>query len=401
MDLTPTEEQQSLVEVLHDFAATEIRAAARACEDAGDVAPTIRSALHRMGIAGVAEEFGGQGPLDALTAVMIAEELGWGDPGIAYAVLGPAVVAGVLQRAAPRAVQAAILPALAAGGAAGLGGLAVAERDAACDVSRMETTAGGGRLHGTKYAVPDPGPSGVLLAVAEGPSIWLVPTAAGAAQGALRGPLEGPLRGAVEDKLGLRSARTLRIDFDGVAAERIDAGAAEATAALLVAKLATAGIALGLARAAVEYAAGYARERTAFGRPIGAFQAISFIIADRATDLDAARLLCWQAAWALEAGAGDAGRLAAAACGQAVAAAVAASDDAVQVLGGHGYMRDHPVELWYRDAMTLATLEAPWVVGDLALAGRFQARFQAPSQPPSQPASQPPFQSGDGAGPAR
>src|SRR5216683_5146667 len=60
-----------------------------------------------------------------------------------------------------------------------------------------------------------------------------------------------------------------------------------------------AGIALGLARAAVEYAAAYARERTAFGRPIGAFQGISFVIADRATDLEAARLLCWEAAWAL------------------------------------------------------------------------------------------------------
>jgi alkylation response protein AidB-like acyl-CoA dehydrogenase len=96
------------------------------------------------------------------------------------------------------------------------------------------------------------------------------------------------------------------------------------------------------------------------------------MIADRATDLDAARLLCWEAGWALEAEREDAGRLVMAACGQAVAAAVAASDDAVQVLGGHGYMRDHLVELWYRDAMTLAALDAPWLIGDLFLAGGYQ-----------------------------
>jgi alkylation response protein AidB-like acyl-CoA dehydrogenase len=224
----------------------------------------------------------------------------------------------------------------------------------------MDTMADTGRLHGVKYAVPDPGPAGSLIVVAEGPSIWRVVTGAWA-------------EAVAEDKLGLRSARTLKIALDGMGAEEIGTGTDDVVAALLAAKLVTAGIALGLARAAVEYAAAYARERTAFGRPIGAFQGISFMIADRATDLDAARLLCWEAGWALDAARPGADRLVMAACGQAVAAAVAASDDAVQVLGGHGYMRDHPVELWYRDAMTLATLDAPWLIGDLFLAGRYQA----------------------------
>jgi alkylation response protein AidB-like acyl-CoA dehydrogenase len=309
-----------------------------------------------MGVStGVAGEFGGQGTFDSVTGLMIAEELAWGDPGVAYAVLAPGVVASVLQRAATPAQQADLLPRLAAGE---LAALALAEREAGADIFRMETTADTGRLHGVKYAVPDPGPAGALVIVAEGPSIWR----------AARGP------GAVaEDKLGLRSARTLKLRLDGVDAEEIGTGADDVVAALLAAKLVTAGIALGLARAAVEYAAAYARERTAFGRPIGAFQGISFMIADRATDLDAARLLCWEAGWALDAAQNGADRLVMAACGQAVAAAVAASDDAVQVLGGHGYMRDHPVELWYRDAMTLATLDAPWLVGDLLLAGRYQA----------------------------
>jgi alkylation response protein AidB-like acyl-CoA dehydrogenase len=358
MDLSPTQEQQSLVEVLHDFAASEIRPAARACEEAGEVSASLRSALVAMGVAtGVGEAFGGQGAFDAVTALMIAEELGWGDPGIAYAVLAPGVVASVLQRAATPAQQAALLPGLAAGGRAAL---ALAERDAGADPFRMETRAERGALCGTKYAVADPGPAGTLVVVAEGPSIWRV--APGAVTGAV-----------AEDKLGLRSARTLKVALDAAQAEGIGTGTADVVAAVLAAKLVTAGIALGLARAAVEYAAAYARERTAFGRPIGAFQGISFMIADRATDLEAARLLCWEAGWALEAARQGADRLVMAACGQAVAAAAAASDDAVQVLGGHGYMRDHPVELWYRDAMTLATLDAPWLVGDLFLARGYQA----------------------------
>ena len=358
MDLRPTEEQQSLVEVLHDFAASEIRPAARACEEAGEVAGPIRTALVEMGVCtGVAEAFGGQGTLDTVTALMIAEELAWGDPGVAYSVLAPGVVASVLQRAATPDQQADLLPALADGGGAAL---ALAERDAGADIFRMDATAETGRVQGIKYAVPDPGSAGTLLVVANGPSIWRPGRGAAALA-------------AAEDKLGLRSARTLKLVLDGVEAERIGTGTTEVVAALLAAKLVTAGIALGLARAAVEYAAAYARERSAFGRPIGAFQGISFMIADRATDLEAARLLCWEAGWALEAARQDAGRLVMAACGQAVSAALAASDDAVQVLGGHGYMRDHPVELWYRDAMTLATLDAPWLVGDLFLAGGYRA----------------------------
>ncbi len=360
MDLRPTEEQQSLVEVLHDFAASEIRPAARACEEAGEVTGPIRTALAGMGITGVAEDFGGQGAFDAVTSVMIAEELAWGDPGVAYSVLAPGVVASVLQRAATPAQQAELVPLLIAGGGAAL---ALAERDAGADIFRMETCADGGRLEGTKYAVADPGPDGVLLVVAQGPSIWRLRP--GAAAGA-----------AAEDKLGLRSARTLKVSLQGLEGEPIvpagGTGTADVVAALLAAKLVTAGIALGLARAAVEYAAAYARERTAFGRPIGAFQGISFVIADRATDLEAARLLCWEAAWALDGGRETASRLVMAACGAAVASAAAASDDAVQVLGGHGYMRDHPVELWYRDAMTLASLDAPWVVGDLFLVSGYQ-----------------------------
>jgi alkylation response protein AidB-like acyl-CoA dehydrogenase len=366
MDLSPSEEQQALVEVLHDFAAGEIRPAARACEEAGEVLEAIRKALLGIGVAvPVSEEHGGQGSLDPVTRLMVAEELAWGDPGTAYGALAAGVAAEVVERVGTPEQRAELLPPLVAGGK---GAVALAERDAGADLFRLETTASpagdGAVLEGCKYTVPDADAAAVLLVVAggeAGPSLWRV------------GPGRG-LRARREDKLGLRSARTFKVSLDALpvgGGDRIGGPAcdpAAVAAALLGVRLVTAGIALGLARAAVEYSARYAQERTAFGRPIGAFQAISFKVADRLTDVEAARLVAWDAGWALQVGRPDAARRVAAACGQAVAAAVTAADDAVQILGGHGYMRDHPVELWYRDAMTLAALETPWLVGDLFLA---------------------------------
>ena len=374
MDLQPTEEQQALAQVLHDFAASEIRAAARACEEAGEVAEPIRKALLEMGVAvPVSESYGGQGSFDPVTTLIVAEELAWGDPGIAYGVLAPGVAASLIEQAGTPAQRAELLPVLTGGGR---GTVALAERDAGSDLFRLDTaatpTGSGALLAGCKYAVADADTAAVLLVVAggeEGPSLWRVPPGAGA----------GAAPGArLEDKLGLRSARTFKVRLDGIEVsegDRIGGPDPEPevlTRALLAAKLVNAGIALGLARAAVEYATRYAQERTAFGRPIGAFQAISFKIADRVTDLEAARLMAWEAGCALDAGRPDPGRRVMAACGHAVAAAAAASDDAVQILGGHGYMRDHPVELWYRDAMTLAALDTPWLVGDLFLARAFE-----------------------------
>jgi acyl-CoA dehydrogenase len=370
MDLTPTDEQSALIEELHRVAERQIRPAARGCEEAGAVAEPVRRVLRDIGVtAPVPEEYGGQGELDALTGVMVAEELAWGDPGVAYDAVAGAAAAGAIARAATAGQRAELLPPLAAGAATAT--LAFTEREAGTDPFHLEARAeplgppeGGVAISGTKYGVAA-GATLVLVVTGGpgGPALWRLPPAAGQA--------------TPEGKLGLRSAATVKLAVDRVAvAARDRLGGPEpaaAAAALLAARLLRAGIAVGLARAAVEYAAGYARERSAFGRPIGAFQGVSFPIADRALEVDAARLLSWQAAAALDAGApaGAAARLVAAAWGQAAATAVSASDDAVQVLGGHGYLRDHPVELWYRDAMTLAALDGPGLVADRFLAGAY------------------------------
>lgn len=379
MNLEPTDEQQAIVGVLRELADDLIRPAARACEEAGRVSDDIERHLREMGIAApVPEDLGGQGTFDARTSVMIAEEIARGDPGVAFSVLGGALVATLVDLVGTPAQREALLPPLAEGVPDAQGAFLLAERDAGADFTRIESSAllqgpsGEGHvLAGTKYGVVGADGRGSRIAVTKAgegdaaPSLWLVPPSA-------------DLVAQPEDKLGLRSARTFKVMLDGTPAGELLGGPGAdrrlVTLALLRAKLLSAGVALGLARAALEYAIAYAKERTAFGKPIGAFQAIAFRIADRAMDIEAARLLTWKAAWAVDQARDDADRAVFSACSQAVSAAVATADDSVQVLGGHGYMRDHPVELWYRDALTLATFDSPSMIGDLFLARAFEAQ---------------------------
>jgi len=106
-------------------------------------------------------------------------------------------------------------------------------------------------------------------------------------------------------------------------------------------------------RASFEYALNYSKERVAFGKPIAQHQVIAFMLADMATEIDAARLLTWKAAWLLDKGQ-PAQTEASMALVQATEMATRVTIDAVQILAGHGYIQDHPVEKWMRDARTMA-----------------------------------------------
>ena len=355
MDLKPTEEQQAIVEVVRDLAKSEIRPSAREFEEAGQTSDAIVKQLFEMGISTpTPHEHGGQGVFDAVTSVMIAEEIAFGDPGVAFEVLWCGAAATILDIAGTDSQRQELLPQLADGAQASV---ALAERDAGTDITELEVSAtDNGVLTGRKYSVVNAESATIRLVAASGPTLWLVDVDSGAE------PSARP-----EDKLGLRSARTFKVDYDEVPATPIGRDIDVVRTALLRVKLLNAGIALGLSRAALEYATQYARERTAFGRPIGAFQGISFKIADRAMDLETARLITLKAAWAVDNQRTDADRLVMAACGHATAAALANADDGVQILGGHGYMKDHPEEMWYRDALTLATLESASMIGDIFL----------------------------------
>jgi acyl-CoA dehydrogenase len=121
-------------------------------------------------------------------------------------------------------------------------------------------------------------------------------------------------------------------------------------------RVAMAAMAVGVARAAFEYACAYAKERKAFGAPIATKQAVAFMLAEMAIEIDASRLLAWEAAWRLDKG-DDALKESYLARNYAAQSALTVTDNAVQVLGGHGYIREHPVEMWLRNARSFAMLD--------------------------------------------
>ncbi|MGH2749702.1 MAG: acyl-CoA dehydrogenase family protein [Actinomycetota bacterium] len=355
-DLQPTEEQLALKDTLAAFASKVLRPAARDAEAARRTPDSVAQQLHELGVAApVDEAYGGGGTFDAVTYCMAAEELAWGDPAIAYQALGAGLAALIVGRAGTDGQRKGRLP-LFAGPAPTGSFVAVGEKVAAGDLESLETTVDGGRVSGRKYGVLDAEGAQLGIVVGRGPK--------GELAAALVEPggydLVKP-----EDKLGLEAAPTWVVDFDA-AGEALPPGA-HLEQALFLTKIMTGAVALGCARASLEYAAHYATEREAFGKPIGAFQGISFKIADMAIAVDAARVALWRTAWHIDRGTATLAD-AAEANGQCLAAAVLCGDDGIQVLGGHGFVTDHPCEMWFRDAVTLSVFDAPEIAGDVMVA---------------------------------
>jgi alkylation response protein AidB-like acyl-CoA dehydrogenase len=355
-DLQPTDEQQALKQTLAEFAAAALRPAARDAEAAGRTPEALARQIQEIGVAApVDEAYGGGGTFDAVTYCMAAEELAWGDPAIAYQALGGGLAAVVIGRTGTDEQKASHLP-IFTEPAPGRSFVAVAEKVAAGDLESLDTTIEGNLVAGRKYGVLDAEEAQVGIVVGR------------SQDGGLAAATVTPDCYEIvkpEDKLGLEAAPTWVVDFDG-SGDALQPGA-ELQQALLLTKLMTGAVALGCARASLEYAANYATEREAFGKPIGAFQGISFKIADMAIAVDAARAALWRTAWHIDRGTATLAD-AAEANGQCVAAAVLCGDDGVQVLGGHGFVTDHPSEMWFRDAVTLSVLDSPELVGDVMVA---------------------------------
>lgn len=309
-----------------------------------------------MGLMGVAtpERYGGAG-LDTLAYAVLLEEIAAADA--AHATL-MAVTNGLPQKmllAYGSDVQKeAHLPRLASGEA--FGAFCLSEPHAGSDAAALATRArrvdGGYRLRGTKAWVTGGGEADLYLVLAvtdpdagaRGISAFLVPSDA-----------EGIAFGAPERKMGQHAAVTTTVSFADtfVADEGRLGGEGEgfvmAMASLDGGRIGIAAQSIGIARAAFAAARDYADEREAFGRPIRAFQAVGFSLADMATRLEASRLLTWKAAWAMDRGF----RVTQEASMAKLFASETAgfvTDAALQVLGGAGYTRDHPVERYVRDA---------------------------------------------------
>jgi alkylation response protein AidB-like acyl-CoA dehydrogenase len=356
-ELELTEEQRALRETLHEFSDQILRPAARSAESGRQVPQDLARQAHEIGVtAPVPEEFGGGGALDPVTYCIAAEELAWGDPGIAYQLLGSGLAGIVLAEAGDDDLKSRFLPGFVEAEPP-RSFVAIGEKVAAGDLETLDTTVDDDKVSGEKYGVLNAADATVGVVVGrdhEGKQAAVVVDSESGYE------IVKP-----EDKLGLEAAPTSVVRFDGAGTALAQGPQLEK--ALLWSKLLTGALAVGTARASLEYASNYATEREAFGKPIGAFQAISFKVADMAIEVDAARLSVWRAAWKLERGEGtlsDVGE----ALGQALVTATRCGDDGVQILGGHGYIRDHPVEKWFRDAVTLSVFDAPEVLGDTMVA---------------------------------
>jgi alkylation response protein AidB-like acyl-CoA dehydrogenase len=353
----PSDEQKTLVESVRRFAARVLRARAREADERAELPSDLLAAGSELALvpASLPEAYGGFGERSALTGALFAEELAWGDVSAAIALLAPALVALPVLLAGTEAQKKEVLPAFC-GEDYVAGAAALLEPRHDFDPWRLGTRAtrldGAYLLEGVKCNVPQ-------AAMAE----WTLVYAAleGRTQAFLvKKGTPGLEVGAREANMGLRAAPlhqvTLRHCRVG-AAMRLGGDAGADLAPLIdSARVALAALAVGQARAAYEYALDYAKSRTAFGEAIAQRQAIAFMLAEMATEIEAARLLVWEAAWTLDQRR-PATREACLAKTFADDMVLQVTDRAVQVLGGHGYIRDHPVERWLRNGRGFAVME--------------------------------------------
>jgi len=314
-----------------DFAADQLRGALRDHEDRRAVAPEAHQRFAEIGFSTLEWPDALEGSeLGALARCLVGEELAAACPGAALALdpLGPALYP-LVELGGEAALREFALPLLEIPSARAL-------LIWAGSGSRVQLEEKGGNVTGQIPWVPAERVD--LLVALDESGAWLLS----------EGIAATPLRGA-----GLRSAgaSSLQIEAAPLRAHWQEPGAA--ARALARARLYTAALLVGVMREAAEFSREYAKQRTAFGRPIAHHQALAFLIADMASAVDGARLLLWDAALALDRGE-DAVERCASAFVETCEQAIFVTPNALQILGGHGFMQDYPVEKMMREARTLS-----------------------------------------------
>ncbi len=362
-DLTPTDEQALMVDTAKRFAEEVLRPMAEAADEACEPPAEVLSQAHELGLTAfvVPEEYGGTGgERSPITTTLLAEALAHGDMGLALAVLSPLAVAHALVDEGTEAQRKRFLPELAKE-RFHPAAFAVHEPSALFDPRELRTRAvpqrSGFELTGEKSLVPLGRSARLFVVAAEvpgaGPRLFLVERAS-------KGVSTEP-----EPTMGLRSAGLCRVRFDGVQLSR-DAllggeGPFDYGAVVGAARVGVSALAVGASQAVLDYVVPYCNDRQAFGEPISHKQAVAFLVADMAIEIEGMRLLTYHAASRFERGA-DIRREAMRARIQSAEKAMKIGSDGIQLLGGHGFVKDHPVERFYRHLRAAGILEgALWV----------------------------------------
>src|SRR5689334_2578741 len=370
-----TDEQKELRALAREFATREIRPVAAEHDVAMRHPAEVIAKAHEVGLMNlhVPPAYGGLG-LSAFDGMLVGEELNWGCSGIGTALganglgAGPVIIAGTDEQKArwlPPLIESPILCSFG-----------LSEPEAGSDVARLKTTAErkGDEyvLNGSKTFITNAGYAGWTVVFAKtdaakghrGISAFIVPM-----------DTPGVTIETHLDKMGQRATDTSAFALQDVvvpAANRLGEegqGFKLAMQTLDFTRPGTAVGAVGVAQAAYELSVEYAKERVTFDMPIAMHQGVNFLIADMATEIEAARLLTWQAAWMLDAGYGRRATLYSSFAKRFAAdTAMKVATDAVQVLGGYGYIKEYPVEKLMRDAKLFQIYEGTSQIQRLVIA---------------------------------
>ena len=354
----PTEEQRELQRLAREFAERELRPISREWDEREDSPPELlaKAAGARLTSYANPEEYGGGG-VDAVTSALVSEELSWGCAGLAATIQATMFPVRPLLLAGTSEQQERYLRRLASEEGV-LAAIGFTEPQAGTDLAAMRATA---KRDGDEYVL-----NGEKCYLTNGGIAELTVVFAKVDDRISAFLVErddpGVSAGRKEAKLGLRASYTgsLVLDDARFPADRLLGQEGQGWELALdffqASRPQVAAGAVGLARAAFEYASAYATEREAFGRPLIARQGVSFKLAEMGMEIEAARLLVWRACEAVDRG-GDAGLLGSYAKAYAADVAMRVTTEAVQVLGGAGVMRDHLVEKWMRDAKVFQIVE--------------------------------------------
>jgi alkylation response protein AidB-like acyl-CoA dehydrogenase len=368
-------------EWVHGFAESVIRPAGAEWDEREETPWPVLEEAAKIGLYSL--DFFAQQAFEpsGLGIAVAYEELFWGDAGIALSLVGSTLAAlGVVGSGTPEQVGEWVPQMFGAPGDVKLGAFCSSEPDAGSDVGAIRTravydsAADEWVLNGAKAWATNGGIANVHVVVASvdpalgtrGQASFIVPPGT-----------RGLSMGQKIRKHGIRASHTAEVVLADVRVpgrclvgekERLDArlarvreggrsGEQAAMKTFESSRPAVAAMAVGVARAAVEYARDYSRDRVQFGRPIGENQAIAFMLADMQASVDAARLLTWRAAWMARQGqpfSNAEGSMSKLVAGET---AVRVTEQAIQILGGNGYSREYPVERWHRDAKIFTIFE--------------------------------------------
>ncbi len=391
-DFSLNEDQVQIQKWVHGFAEDVIRPAAHEWDEREEFPFPIVEEAANIGLYGWEFLMNAFGDPSGLTLPVAVEELFWGDAGIGMAIMGSALAAaGISGNGTPEQVIEWIPQCYGSAGDVKLGAFCVSEPDAGSDVSNLRTRAVYDEandewvLNGTKAWITNGGIADVHVVVAA-----VEPDLKGRGQASFVVPpgSKGLSQGQKYKKHGIRASHTAEVVLDDCripgncllgGKEKLDAKLARAremghsgekqpAMSTFEATRPTVGAqALGIARAAYEYALEYAKERKAFGRPIIMNQAIAFKLANMITEIDASRLLIWRAAWLSRNGGFTHGEGSMSKY-KASEVAVRVTEEAIQILGGYGYTREYPVERWHRDAKIHTIFEGTSEIQQLVIA---------------------------------